>query len=253
MLMGGNLWKGKKHYLDKMTLPELVVAYFCYPAIQTYLFLAVISGGATIYFFEEFLPVLFSVAVVIAAYPVAWYLLHRYILHGKFLYKSPITAAVWKRIHFDHHRDPNDLDVLFGSLKTTLPTIIILTLPTGLVLGNAGLAAAAATGLLVTCFYEFCHCCEHLAYTPKWQFLKRMKKQHIAHHLHNEQGNFGITNFMVDRIFRTFYSHPEEAPRSATVFNLGYTDQEAKTYPWVAELSGFTPGHTPIPKENFRH
>lgn len=252
LFIGSAIWKGRKHYLDKMTLSELVEAYFCYPAIQTYLFLAIISGGLTIYFAESIPPILFSVIAVIVVYPVVWYLLHRFILHGKFLYKSPLTAPTWKRIHFDHHRDPNDLGVLFGALKSTLPTILIMTLPTGLVWGVAGACAGVTTGLLVTCFYEFCHCCQHLAYTPKWKFLKQMKKQHIAHHFHNEQGNFGITNFMVDRLFGTFYSHPDKVPRTPTVFNLGYTDQEAITYPWVAELSGFEPGSTPIPKENFR-
>ena len=125
-----------------------------------------------------------------------------------------------------------------------------MTVPLGLTWGKAGTCAALATGLLITCFYEFCHCFEHLAYTPKWQFLRQMKKWHVAHHYHNEKGNFGITNFVVDRVLGTFYSRPDEVPRSATVFNLGYTAEEAKKYPWVAELSGFEPGDTPIPKEN---
>ena len=253
MFIGSSIWKGRKHYLDKMTLRELVRAYFCYPAIQVYLFLAAISAGLAIHFAQEALPVLFSVGAVFVIYPVVWYLLHRHILHGKFLYKSPLTAPAWKRIHFDHHRDPNNLGVLFGSLKNTLPTVVAMTVPLGLVWGKAGACAALATGLLVTCFYEYCHCFQHLAYTPKWTFLRKMKKWHVAHHYHNEKGNYGITNFVVDRIFGTFYSRPDMVPRSPTVFNLGYTAEEAKKYPWVAELSGFAPGDTPIPKENLRN
>ena len=38
-----------------------------------------------------------------------------YVLHGRYLYRSSWTAALWKRIHYDHHQDPNDLHVLFGS------------------------------------------------------------------------------------------------------------------------------------------
>ncbi len=252
LYIGSSLWKERKHYLDKMTLPELIRAYYCYPAIQTYLFLAALSSGFAIYFAQEALPLLFAVGAVIVIYPIAWYFLHRYILHGKFLYKSPYTAPAWKRIHFDHHRDPNDLGVLFGSLKNTLPTVVLMTVPVGLTWGKAGACAALATGLFITCFYEFCHCFQHLAYTPKWQFLRQMKKWHVAHHYHNEKGNYGITNFVVDRVLRTFYSHPDKVPRSSTVFNLGYTADEAKKYPWVADLSGFEPGDTPIPKENFR-
>ena len=44
--------------------------------------------------------------VTVVAYPLVWYLLHRFVLHGSFLYRSRWTAALWKRIHFDHHRDP---------------------------------------------------------------------------------------------------------------------------------------------------
>ena len=251
MFIGSSLWDGRKHYLDKMTLSELVRAYFHYPAIQTYLFLAVMTSGLAIYFAQGVLPILFAAGAVIVVYPFFWYLLHRYILHGNFLYRSPYTAPTWKRIHFDHHRHPNDMGALFGSLKNTLPTIVILTVPLGLTWGKSEACAALAAGLLITCFYEFCHCFEHLAYTPKWQFLRQMKKWHVAHHYHNEQGNYGITNFVVDRIFRTLYTRVDQVPRSATVFNLGYTEEEARKYPWVAELSGFEPGDTPIPKENF--
>ena len=35
--------------------------------------------------------------------------------------------------------------------------------------------------------------------------MQRLKRLHLAHHFHNEQGNFGITNFLWDRLFGTFY------------------------------------------------
>ena len=65
-------------------------------------------------------------------------------------------------------------------------------------------AACVAGALLTTCFYEFCHCIEHLSYKPKNPILARMKQLHMAHHFHNEQGNYGITNFLWDRVFGTF-------------------------------------------------
>ncbi len=36
----------------------------------------------------------------------------------------------------------------------------------------------------------------------------------------------------------TFYERPERPAKSPTVFNLGYTEEVAETYPWVKELSG---------------
>jgi hypothetical protein len=65
-----------------------------------------------------------------------------------------------------------------------------------------------------------------------------MKARHMAHHFHDESGNFGITNFFWDKVFRTFYEREERAVKSETVFNLGYTPVQAETYPWVAALSG---------------
>ena len=129
--------------------------------------------------------------------------------------------------------------MLFGALHTTLPTIALATAPIGYALGGFGGACIAfATGLLTTCFYEFCHCIQHLAYKPKSKKLAEMKKRHMAHHFHDENGNYGITTFFWDKLFGTFYDRSERTEKSPTVFNLGYTPEIAQRYPRVAELSG---------------
>jgi sterol desaturase/sphingolipid hydroxylase (fatty acid hydroxylase superfamily) len=230
------------HNLDRMTLRQLVEAYFAHHAIRIYFALAALCIALTATWATELWPVLYAVVAALVAYPLVEYLVHRFILHGRYLYKSPRTAALWKRIHFDHHRDPNDLRVLFGALHTTLPIIVIATGPLGWLIGGVpGMTAALATGLLSFTFYEFCHCIQHLAFKPRSRYLRRIKKRHLAHHFHYEQGNFGITSHFWDRAFGTFYDDPKEVPRSATVFNLGYTDDEARHYPWVADLSRLDP------------
>jgi len=239
VLIGNGLWDGRKHYLDKMTLGDLVRAYAAHPAIQTYVVLAVVAAGVVIAQWPA--PVGGVVAAVVATilvYPLTWYLLHRYVLHGRYLYKWVGTAAMWKRIHYDHHQDPNDLGVLFGALYTTLPTIVVVTLPVGwLLAGPVGSAAAFGTGMAVTCFYEFCHCIQHLAYAPKWGFPRRIKKLHLLHHFHSEKGNYGITNYSIDRLLGTFYGDAAAMARSDTVSNLGYAGAERERYPWVKNLS----------------
>lgn len=233
--MAHAFWKSN-HRLDTMTLRGLWVAYLCHATIHAYALLAIISLAATAWYATAVMPLLLSAVFVIIVYPLVWYGLHRYVLHGKFLYRSPATALLWKRIHFDHHRDPHDLDVLFGSLLTTVPTLALVTMPVGYALGGlAGLSAAFATGVLVTCFYEFCHCIQHLKYTPKWQWVQRIKKLHLQHHFHDERNNFGITNYVCDRLFGTFRAKPSAETVSSTVFNLGYTLEEVRRYPWVAE------------------
>jgi len=231
-------WSGKKYFLDKMQLGDLIVAYLTHYAIMTYLVLAGVMICLTVLWSDNLWQPALAVAVVIPVYPLVWYLLHRYVLHGAFLYKSPLTAALWKRIHFDHHQDPNDLGVLFGALTTTLPTVLLVILPIGWLIGGpAGATAGVAWGLLTTCYYEFCHCIQHLPFSPKNNFLKRIKKLHLAHHFHSEKGNYGITNYLWDRVFGTYYAQPKAFPRSDTVHNLGYVNEVTTRYPWVAEIS----------------
>ena len=243
MLSVKGTWSSREYSLDKMTLGDLVAGYLTYPGIQIYGLLSAICVGIALYFADSVLPLVFAAVATGLVYPLVWYLLHRFVLHGTWLYKRPQTAAVWKRIHFDHHQNPHNLAVLFGALYTTIPTIMAVAVPIGWAIGGPAAAAAAiASGLIVTCFYEFCHCIQHLRFTPKSKILMHMKKRHLAHHFHSERGNFGITNFMWDRLFGTYYPDPKNFPESPTTFNLGYTGEEAVRYPWVAELSGLTIG-----------
>jgi sterol desaturase/sphingolipid hydroxylase (fatty acid hydroxylase superfamily) len=236
--MPNQIWK-RSHYLDRMTLKELWIAYFQYPAILTYIALAVLSASVWALYPATLLQTIASIGLIVLAYPLVWYGLHRWVLHSNWMFKVPALASTWKRIHYDHHQDPNHLEVLFGALHTTLPTIAVVTLPIGYAIGGIGGAAAAfGTGLVTTCVYEFVHCIQHLAYKPKLKLIAEMKKRHLAHHFHDERGNYGITNYFWDRAFGTFYDRKDRPAKSPTVFNLGYTPQVAKRYPWVARLSG---------------
>jgi sterol desaturase/sphingolipid hydroxylase (fatty acid hydroxylase superfamily) len=238
-----SFWK-REHHLDKMSFKELVVAYFQYPAIIAYLLLSALAMVMFAQTPAPLAPTLIAVAVATFIYPLVWYVLHRWVLHSRWMFKVPALASTWKRIHYDHHQDPNHLEVLFGALHTTLPTIAAATLPIGWYIGSfwgagfGGAMAALATGLLTTCFYEFVHCIQHLAYKPKSKMLAEMKKRHMAHHFHDENGNFGITTFLWDKLFGTHYDRPDRPQKSPTVFNLGYTPEVAERYPHVARLSG---------------
>jgi sterol desaturase/sphingolipid hydroxylase (fatty acid hydroxylase superfamily) len=166
------------------------------------------------------------------------YVMHRYVLHNREMYRHQATAAVWKRIHYDHHQNPHDLSVLFGALYTTLPAIFLIAGPIGWLIGGlAGASAAISTALVAFSVYEFCHCFQHLPLTPRWQWLRDLKKHHLAHHFHSEKGNYGITTFLWDQVFGTRYRRPQDVPKSATVHNLGYSEAERDAYPWVAEMS----------------
>ncbi len=246
--MYGRWRDGRSFDLGRMTLRELLGAYATNPAIHLYLALALLSGGLAVrWATEAWGGPLLAVLATVLAYPAAWYLIHRFVLHSRFLYRSAWTAALWKRIHFDHHQDPHRLDVLFGSPLNTVPTILAVTVPLGWLVGGgpAGAAAAVCAGFLTTCVYEFCHCVQHLNFKPRNRLLRRMKELHLAHHFHDEHGNYGITSFVVDRAFGTFYAEARERRRSPHVFNLGYDLAEAARFPWVARLTGAPPRNRP--------
>jgi sterol desaturase/sphingolipid hydroxylase (fatty acid hydroxylase superfamily) len=233
-----SFWR-REHHLDKMTFRELVIAYVQYPAIIAYALLALGAIAAFVVYPAAPLPTAVSIGTAVFIYPLVWYVLHRWVLHSRWMFKIGPLAGMWKRIHYDHHQDPNHLEVLFGALYTTLPTIAIATAPLGYAIGGFGGACAAlATGLITTCIYEFCHCIQHLAYKPKSKWLAEIKRRHMAHHFHDETGNFGITSFLWDKLFGTYYDRPERPKKSPTVFNLGYTPEVARKWPRVAELSG---------------
>ena len=174
----GGFWN-RRHHLDKMTFRELVFAYLQYPAIIGYVGVAIAAIAMFVLHPSAPLPTLVAIGASLGVYPLVWYVLHRWVLHSNWMFKVSPLAATWKRIHYDHHQDPNHLEVLFGALHTTLPTIALTTLPIGwgigLAFGGDGIgtaAAALATGLLTTCFYEFCHCIQHLSYKPGAKWLK---------------------------------------------------------------------------------
>lgn len=236
--------KTRANDLGRMTLGELAVAYATYPSVLLYAVLAVgfMTGAVLLGVFVEPWRLLATLAATIAIFPFYEYGLHRFVLHNRTLYKSPLTADVWKRIHYDHHQDPNRLDVLFGSPTNTLVGVLAPTLPLGYLIDEwPGALAAAALGMVLFAFYEFCHCVQHLNYVPRSAWLRRIKKHHMAHHFHNETGNFGITSTFVDRLVGTLYADGATRPRSPHVYDLGYDAAEAARYPWVAERSRRTP------------
>lgn len=237
LFVGYAAWKGEQYLLNRMTFRDLTRAYVTYPAIQVYavIIVAALAGGLAL----THNLALFAASVAAGGFlfPIAWYVLHRWVLHGAWMYKNPALARLWKRIHYDHHRYPNDLSVLFGGLHTTLPTILVLAGPLGFAIGGiAGALGAIAGTLVMTCYTEFLHAGEHLAFEPKSRFWRDMKRRHLAHHFHDENGNFGVAEFFWDRRFGTFYEELAERPRSATARNLGYTAQMAEEYPWVKQL-----------------
>jgi len=206
--------------------------------VQIYLACFIAALGATVYYGGAPWPLLGAAAVPLIGHPVVWYITHRWILHSHILMKFKVTAKLWKRTHYDHHQRPNELSVLFGGLHTTLPPNALIYGPIGFwIAGPGGAAVAIASGMFMMMFYEYIHCIQHLGFMPKadkplGRYLQYVKRAHLLHHFHDENGNYSITTF-----WGSYYKTAADRPRSATARNIGYTDEKAAKYPWVREAT----------------
>lgn len=239
LLVGYKAWRDNSHLADGMTLTDLLHGFATYPSIQLNIVLAAIALAVTGIFFTSAALLVLIALIALFVYSLVEYVFHRFILHGRMLYRRKATAALWKRVHYDHHQNPGDWMVLFGDPRTTIPPILIIAIPPGYVInGVAGAAFAVFCGIVLTSIYELVHFSQHVPYEPRNAYLRRLKKRHLAHHFHNETGNFGITSQIWDLVFKTNYDGARQYPRSPTVRNLGYVGEEVERFPWVMELSG---------------
>ncbi len=245
----GRARRGSGYDLGRMGLRELWVAYATHPAIAIYTLLAVAAGSLAVVTAGRWESIALPALLAVVIYPIAWYFIHRLVLHGRWLYRMKWSAALWKRIHFDHHQDPDRLEVLFGAPSNTLPTLAAVTIPVGYALAALpGGASAFAAGLVMTCVYEFVHCIQHLNYMPRSRLVRYLKRSHLLHHYHSESGNYGIVSFLPDRLFGTYYRDAHERSKSASVYNLGYDVEQARRYPWVMIATGAPPRDRPPPR-----
>jgi sterol desaturase/sphingolipid hydroxylase (fatty acid hydroxylase superfamily) len=177
------------------------------------------------------LPV--AVLLTVFFYPLVEYVLHRFVLHSKLLYRNAITAPIWRRLHYDHHMDPNNLTVLFAAPLTSVPLLVVLAAVPGSVLNLEGLfPAMLATNFLMFTYYEFMHASAHLKLGFQSNWIASHKQSHLRHHFVCESQNYGIGTHVMDMIAGTADTSTQH---SSTVRNLGYDDDVAKVYPWVRD------------------
>ncbi|MFD0621312.1 sterol desaturase family protein [Paenibacillus sp. GCM10027629] len=160
-----------------------------------------------------------------AAYAAAEYFTHRFLFHMK-TPKNPFYLNLIKRLHYDHHSNPNDLHLLFLPLWYSLPNIAIAGtiayfISTSLVITNAFIAGV----ILFLLFYEWKHYIAHRPITPFSPWGRWMKKIHLWHHYKNENYWYGVTNPVLDYVLGTFEDH-NKVKLSQTARNLEQRDHK---------------------------
>ena len=233
-LLGDEAWARK--YAGARGLPPLpfVRALFDHYAVALY---ALVALGA----FAAFLaagrsPGLLVGAALISAgsYSFVEYGLHRFILHARVLCRSPLTAPIWRRLHYDHHMEPADLSVLFADPKTSVPLLVVLAWGAAAPIDRPGMfTAMIATNFCAFLYYEFMHSVSHLPNDFGGAWMRRKKRNHMLHHHLDEASNYGIGSNLLDDLLGS--AGETVTTRSPTVRDLGYDDAAAARWPWVRE------------------
>ncbi len=174
------------------------------------LILAWLAGAAT----------LSPIEIVLGAllFYVSEYLMHRFAFHA-----APVPWAFVRklqhRLHYDHHAEPNRLDLLFLPVWFLAPNLLGTAALVALILGVKAVASVLLGVMLAMLHYEWVHYVAHIPYQPLTPLGRWIKQYHLRHHFISEKLWFGVSNPSLDVVFGT-YGKARDVERSATTRKL---------------------------------
>jgi sterol desaturase/sphingolipid hydroxylase (fatty acid hydroxylase superfamily) len=146
------------------------------------------------------------------------YGMHRFAFHAPPL-SWPVLRKLQHRLHYDHHVEPNRLDLLFLPIWFLVPNLAVATVLVALVFGAEPSLSALFGMMLAILHYEWAHYVAHIPYQPKTRFGRWLKQYHLRHHFISEKHWFGVSNPTLDGVFGTFHG-PDATEKSITVRKL---------------------------------
>ncbi|WP_064093554.1 sterol desaturase family protein [Rossellomorea aquimaris] len=198
----------KKVYRDFFFFPDVLIMFFVLFSIC----------GVLIWQRVTFITVITFIMGLIF-FSFSEYLTHRFLFHLK-PPKNQMMLNFLKRIHYDHHKDPHDLHLLFLPIWYSLPNFIILCSLFYVIFQNAEYALAFGGGLIsMLLMYEWKHYVAHRPIKPRTKFGRWVKKVHVLHHFKNENYWYGVSTPFVDVLFGTL-KNEKEVETSKTVKEL---------------------------------
>ena len=146
------------------------------------------------------------------------YGMHRFAFHAPPL-SWPPARRLQHRLHYDHHVEPNRLDLLFLPIWFLVPNLAIAAGLYALVFGMQAAASALLGMMLAILHYEWVHYVAHIPYQPRTRLGRWIKQYHLRHHFISEKHWFGVSNPSMDFVGRTFRA-AREVERSGTTRKL---------------------------------
>jgi sterol desaturase/sphingolipid hydroxylase (fatty acid hydroxylase superfamily) len=200
--------KSKGMYADFFLHIDILIMMFIFIVMNSYLFTMNITINVLIFF-----------PIGILIYMFSEYLTHRYVFHIK-APKNTLLFKLIKRLHYDHHKKPNDLKLLFLPIWYSAPSLFILSTLLFLITRSIPYTLSFASGLMFMFFiYEWKHYVAHRPLKPKTRFGRWIKKTHTLHHYKNENYWYGVSTPFIDVIFGTLKDE-KDVEMSATAKDL---------------------------------
>jgi hypothetical protein len=170
-------------------------------------------------FLARLLPFsLFWVVIGALTFYVSEYGFHRFGFHAE-PSRFAFVRKMQHRLHYDHHSQPDRLDLLFLPVWFLVPNLAITALGYALIFGWA-LVASAMFGVMLAIFhYEWAHYIAHIPYQPRTRIGRWVKQYHLRHHFISEKFWFGVSNPSMDFVGRT-YKSAREVERSGMTRKL---------------------------------
>jgi hypothetical protein len=197
---------------------KYVKEFLTFPDIMVMSLLFLISLSFSFRYFNTWSG--WGIAILgMLTYVIAEYMTHRFLFHIK-TPKNPFFLKLIKRLHYDHHTNPNELHLLFLPLWYSLPNMIIILVIVYAITRDAALTNQYMAGLIFFfLYYELRHYTAHRPIKPLFFWGRWMKRVHLWHHFKNENFWYGVTNPAIDVMMGTFKDQ-KDVEKSETARNL---------------------------------
>lgn len=172
--------------------------------------IAGLSGGVTF--------TIWRIALGAGLFYLSEYGMHRFAFHAPPA-PWPFARKLQRRLHYDHHAEPNRLDLLFLPLWFLAPNLAVTAGLVALVLGKSAVGSVMLGVMLAILHYEWVHYVAHVPYQPRTRWGRWLKTYHLRHHFVSEKEWFGVSNPSLDVVFGTFRD-PKDVEKSATTRKL---------------------------------
>lgn len=234
MTLDDTAWARRASGCGSMTLASLVAVLATHPAMRLYAAIAVAAFGVAATMDDAFGNFAKALAITAFSYPFVEYALHRWVLHSKIWWRTETTSRLWRRVHYDHHRNPADLSVMLAHPSMSVPFLLLLSILAGAVDASI-LPAMIGCSFCAFIVYEFVHCAAHMRVRVANRWLRKRRRAHLVHHHTDDTTCFGIATGLADHLLGGGRGIARGGPRSPSARTLGYDDALAVRYPWVAE------------------